>query len=127
MAKACNQLVVGANIQAVAEAYALARAAGVDPASVLGAIAQGLGGSVILDRYADRMIDRRFESGARVALHAKDARIVMDLAREADLDLPAFAKVAEAFEELVRRGDGGLDHSALVTLLGVADGVGRVD
>ena len=57
VAKACNQLVVGANIQAVAEAYALARAAGVDPARVLGAIAQGLGGSVVIDRYAGRMID----------------------------------------------------------------------
>ena len=41
----------------------------------------------------------------------------MELAREAQLDLPAFAVVAEAFEELVRRGDGDLDHSALVTLL----------
>ena len=118
VAKACNQLVVGANIQAVAEAYALARAAGVDPTAVLGAIAQGLGGSVVLDRYAERMIDRRFEPGGRSRLHAKDARIVMELAREAGLDLPAFAAVAEAFEELVRRGDGDLDHSALVTLLG---------
>jgi 2-hydroxy-3-oxopropionate reductase len=119
--KACNQLVVGANIQAVAEAYALARASGVDPARVLGAIARGLGGSVVLDRYADRMVDGRFEPGGRSRLHAKDARIVMELAREADLDLPAFAAVAEAFEELVRRGDGDLDHSALVTLLGPAD------
>ena len=88
------------------------------PARVLGAIAQGLGGSVVLDRYADRMIHGRFEPGGRARLHAKDARIVMELAREADLDLPAFAAVAEAFEELVRRGDGDLDHSALVTLLG---------
>jgi 2-hydroxy-3-oxopropionate reductase len=120
VAKACNQLVVGANIQAVAEAYALARAAGVDPARVLAAIAQGLGGSVVLDRYADRMIHGRFEPGGRARLHAKDARIVMELAREADLELPAFSAVAEAFDELVRRGDGDLDHSALVTLLGSA-------
>ena len=54
-------------------------------------------------------------------LHAKDARIVMELAREADLELPAFAAVADAFEELVRRGDGDLDHSAFVTLLGSGD------
>lgn len=118
VAKACNQLVVGANIQAVAEAYALATAAGVDPGRVLEAIAYGLGGSVVLDRYADRMIHGRFEPGGRVSLHAKDARIVMDLARDAGLDLPAFEKVAEAFAELERRGGGDLDHSALVTLLG---------
>lgn len=121
VAKACNQLVVGANIQAVAEAVALARAQGLDPAHVLAAIAPGLGGSVVLDRYADRMIHGRFEAGARVALHAKDARIVMDLAREADLELPAFKAVADAFDELVRRGDADLDHSALLTLLGSAE------
>lgn len=118
VAKACNQLVVGANIQAVAEAFALARAMGVDPARVLAAIAQGLGGSVVLDRYASRMIEGRFEPGGRARLHARDARIVMDLAREAGLELPAFAVVAEAFEELEGQGAGDLDHSALVTLLG---------
>lgn len=96
----------------------LARAQGLDPAHVLAAIAPGLGGSVVLDRYADRMVHGRFEAGARVALHAKDARIVMDLAREADLELPAFAAVADAFDELMRRGDGDLDHSALLTLFG---------
>jgi 2-hydroxy-3-oxopropionate reductase len=121
VAKACNQLVVGSHIQAVAEAYALARASGVDPARVLGAIAQGLGGSVVLDRYADRMIQGRFDPGGRASLHAKDARIVMRLAREAELDLPAFAAVADAFEELVRRGGGDLDHSALVTLFDVGE------
>ncbi|MBX3031852.1 MAG: NAD-binding protein [Chloroflexi bacterium] len=120
VAKACNQLVVGANIQAVAEACALARAVGVDAAAVLAAIAPGLGGSVVLDRYAERMLHGRFEAGARVSLHAKDAAIVMDLARDARLELPAFTATATAFAELERRGDGGLDHSALVTLLGPA-------
>jgi 3-hydroxyisobutyrate dehydrogenase-like beta-hydroxyacid dehydrogenase len=118
VAKACNQLVVGSNIQAVAEAYALARASGVDPERVLAAIAGGLGGSVVLDRYADRMLHGRFEPGGRVRLHAKDARIVMELSQEADLDLRAFAVVADAFERLESQGDGDLDHSALVTLLG---------
>jgi 2-hydroxy-3-oxopropionate reductase len=72
---------------------------------------------VVLDRYAERMLHGRFEPGGRARLHAKDARIVMDLARDAGLELPAFAVVAEAFAELERRGDGDLDHSALVTLL----------
>ncbi|MFN8519523.1 MAG: NAD(P)-binding domain-containing protein [Chloroflexota bacterium] len=129
VAKACNQLVVGANIEAVAEAFALARAAGVDPERVLAAIAAGLGGSVVLDRYADRMLHERFEPGVRARLHAKDARIVMGLAAEAGLDLPVASVVAEAFGELERR-DGDLDHSALVTLLGRGlpeDDEGRLD
>jgi hypothetical protein len=72
IAKACDQVVVGSNIEAVAEAVALARAAGVEPSLVLAAISMGLGGSVV-DRYAERMLEGRFEPGARVSLHAKSA------------------------------------------------------
>jgi 2-hydroxy-3-oxopropionate reductase len=64
------------------------------------------------------MVHGRFDPGGRARLHAKDIGIGMELARHADIDLPVFAVVAEAFEELVRRGDGDLDHSAIVTLLG---------
>lgn len=121
LAKACNQLVVGSTIQAVAEAYTLAKAAGVDPAKVLDALKGGLAGSVILERYSHRMVERDFAPGGRSRLHAKDARIVLAAARETGVSLPGFEPVAAAFEELVARGDGELDHSALVTLLDSPD------
>jgi 3-hydroxyisobutyrate dehydrogenase-like beta-hydroxyacid dehydrogenase len=117
VAKACNQLVVGSTIQAVAEAYVLAQASGVDPGRVLEAMQGGLAGSVILDRYSRRMLERDFAPGGRTRLHAKDARIVLAAATEAGITLPGFEPVAAAFEALVARGDGELDHSALVTLL----------
>ncbi len=118
IAKACNQLVVGSTIQAVAEAYVLAAASGIDPARVLEALKGGLAGSVVLERYGRRMLEGDFTPGARVRLHAKDARIVMAAASAVDLDLPGFEPVAAAFEELLATGGGDLDHSALVTLLG---------
>ena len=117
VAKACNQLVVGSTIEAVAEAYVLAKASGVDPARVLDALKGGLAGSVILERYSRRMLEGDFTPGGRSRLHAKDARIVMDAAREAGITLPGFEPVAAAFERLVASGGGDLDHSALVTLL----------
>ena len=117
IAKACNQLVVGSTIQAVAEAYVLAKACGVDPARVLDALKGGLAGSVILDRYSRRMIEGDFTPGGRSRLHLKDARIVMAAAREAGITLPGFEPVVAALEELVANGSGDLDHSALVTLL----------
>ena len=124
VAKACNQLVVGSTIQALAEAYVLAKASGVDPARVLDALKGGLAGSVILERYSRRMLERDFTPGGRSRLHAKDARIVMAAAREAGITLPGFEPVAAAFEQLVADGSGDLDHSALVTLLD--DGSDRV-
>jgi 2-hydroxy-3-oxopropionate reductase len=117
VAKACNQLVVGSTIQAVAEAWALAQACGVDGVRVLEALKGGLAGSVVLERYARRMAERDFEPGGRVRLHAKDARIVMAAADGAGLRLPGFEPVAAAFEELVRTGRGDLDHSSLVLLV----------
>jgi 2-hydroxy-3-oxopropionate reductase len=118
VAKACNQLVVGSTIQAVAEALTLARLSGLDPALVREAMLGGYAASRVLEIHGQRMLDSAFESGARVDLHAKDARIVLDQAARVGVRLPGFERVAAAFEALVETGDGGLDHSALITLLG---------
>ena len=119
VAKACNQLVVGSTIEAVAEALTLARRSGLDPARVREAMLGGYASSRVLEIHGQRMLDGDFESaGARVDIHAKDARIVLDQAARVGACLPGFEPVAAAFEELVEAGDGGLDHSALITLLG---------
>jgi 2-hydroxy-3-oxopropionate reductase len=117
LCKACNQLVVGATIEAVAEALALAARAGVDPAKVREALLGGFASSRILDVHGQRMLDRAFEPGFRSRLHRKDAEIVVSTAAELGLPLPSFAVVAERFRELVDAGGGDLDHSALFTLL----------
>ena len=117
LAKACNQLVVGATIAAVAEALSLARRAGVDPAIVRDALAGGFAASRVLEVHGRRMIARDFEPGGRAALHAKDAHIILDTADGVGLRLPFFSVVAAAFDRLVAEGGGDLDHSALITLL----------
>ena len=117
VAKACNQLVVGATIEAVAEALALAERSGVDPAKVREALLGGFAASKILEVHGQRMLDRSFEPGFRVRLHRKDARIVMDAAREVGASAPSFAVVEGQLERLVDAGGGELDHAALITLL----------
>ena len=123
LAKACNQLIVGATIAAVAEALTLARAAGVDPAVVREALAGGFAASRVLEVHGRRMIERDFVPGGRAALHAKDAHIILDTAADLGLDLPMFAVVADAFDRLVAAGGGDLDHAALITLLEAAEHV----
>jgi 2-hydroxy-3-oxopropionate reductase len=117
VAKACNQLVVGSTIQAVAEALMLAEMSGLDPVRVREAMLGGFAASRVLENHGQRMLDRAFAPGARVDLHAKDAAIVLDQARHVGLRLPGFEPVAVALNELVAAGDGGLDHAALITLL----------
>jgi 2-hydroxy-3-oxopropionate reductase len=115
--KACNQLVVAANIEAVAEALVLAERSGIDPAKVREALLGGFAGSRILEVHGQRMLERTYEPGFRARLHRKDARIVLDAAREAGAPVPAFERVAEQLDELVASGRGELDHSALHELL----------
>jgi len=116
--KACNQLVVAATIEAVAEALVLASRSGVDAAKVRQALMGGFAGSKILEVHGQRMLDRAFEPGFRARLHRKDARIVLDAARESGSSIPAFEVVAAQLDRLVDdAGRGDLDHSALFTLL----------
>jgi 2-hydroxy-3-oxopropionate reductase len=122
IAKACNQLVVGATIEAVAEALTLASAAGVDPARVREALLGGFAGSKILEVHGQRMLDEAFTPGFRAKLHLKDARIVSNTARELGVPTPGFTPVEEALARLVDEGKGDLDHSALITLLRESEG-----
>ncbi len=113
VAKACNQLVVAATIEAVAEALLLAERSGVEAAKVREALLGGFAGSKILEVHGQRMLDRSFTPGFRVRLHRKDARIVEEAAAATGTPIPGFAVVAEQLQEAVNAGDGELDHSAL--------------
>jgi 2-hydroxy-3-oxopropionate reductase len=117
VAKACNQLVVGSTIQAVAEAFALAERAGVDARKVREALLGGFAGSKVLEVHGQRMIDGAFTPGFRARLHLKDAGIVRQVAERLGSPTPAFDVVADALAELVGKGGGDHDHAALFTLV----------
>ncbi|WP_343055097.1 NAD(P)-dependent oxidoreductase [Azospirillum oleiclasticum] len=116
VAKAANQVIVGLTIGAVAEALALARAAGADPARVRDAIRGGFAESRILELHGGRMVSGDFTPGARATVQLKDMRQAEQLAAELGVTLPAVSLGRELYESLVGRGDGGLDHAALYRL-----------
>ena len=111
--KACNQLVVAATIEAVAEALLLAERSGVDATRVRRALLGGFAGSKILEVHGQRMLDAAFDPGFRIRLHRKDARIVEAAAAETGTPIPSFAVVSEQLQRAVEAGDGDRDHSAL--------------
>jgi 2-hydroxy-3-oxopropionate reductase len=113
VAKACNQLVVAATIEAVAEALLLAERSGVDATKVREALLGGFAGSKILEVHGQRMLDHSFAPGFRIRLHRKDARIVEEAAASTGTPIPSFSVVAEQLQRAVDAGDGELDHSGL--------------
>jgi 2-hydroxy-3-oxopropionate reductase len=112
--KAANQLIVAANIEALAEAVVFLEAYGVDTAAALEVLGGGLAGSKVLDQKKQNMLDRAFDPGFRIALHHKDLGIVTAAAREAGVVIPLGAIVAQLMASALANGDGGLDHSGLL-------------
>lgn len=111
--KAANQLIVAVNIEALSEAIAFLEAYGVDTDAALKVLGGGLAGSKVLDQKGQKMLDRNFDPGFRLALHHKDLGIVTAAAREAGVAVPLGAAVAQLVAATVNQGDGGLDHSGL--------------
>ncbi|GAC50757.1 2-hydroxy-3-oxopropionate reductase [Gordonia aichiensis] len=125
LVKAANQLIVAANIEALAEAIVFLEAHDVETTKAVRVLSGGLAGSAVLDHKAQRMIDRDFHPGGRIDLHHKDLGIVASAARDAGLALPISSLVATLMASARANGDGGLDHSALFR--GVERLSGRLD
>jgi 2-hydroxy-3-oxopropionate reductase len=117
MTKACNQMIVGMTIQAVAEAFTLARKAGVDLEKMREALLGGFAQSRILDLHGKRIIERNFSPGFRIKLHRKDMSIALEAGKELAVPLYGTALVAEHMDALLAQGKGGSDHSAIALLM----------
>jgi len=114
VAKAANQVIVGLNIGAVAEALTLAKHAGADPAKVREALAGGFADSRILEVHGQRMIDDTFEPGARATVQRKDMDQALELAAELGIELPATSLSRDLYDWLIENGGADLDHAALI-------------
>ena len=114
VAKAANQVIVGLNIGAVAEALTLAKKAGADPARVRDALAGGFADSRILEVHGLRMIEDTFEPGGKCVTQRKDMSQALELADELGFELPATALNMALYDKVIEAGHGELDHSALI-------------
>jgi 2-hydroxy-3-oxopropionate reductase len=111
--KLANQIIVGLNIAAVAEAFTLVKKAGVDPQRVFEAIKGGLAGSTVMNAKAPMMINGDFKPGFRIDLHIKDLANALDTGHGVGSPLPLTSLVREMMETLHADGFGNDDHSAL--------------
>ena len=118
IAKAANQVIVGLTIGAVAEALALAKRAGADPAKVREALQGGFADSRILEVQGQRMIDGAFTPGGKATTQRKDLQQALDLASSIGLDLPATALTADSSSSTPSPGPVGTRYSAPSTSRG---------
>ncbi|MDI5348392.1 NAD-binding protein, partial [Salmonella enterica subsp. enterica serovar Kentucky] len=115
--KVANQIIVALNIEAVSEALVFASKAGADPVRVRQALMGGFASSRILEVHGERMINRTFEPGFKIALHQKDLNLALQSAKALALNLPNTATCQELFNTCAANGGSQLDHSAMVQAL----------
>ena len=117
VAKACNQILTGVGVMAVAEAFNFATKSGVDAGKVREALLGGFAYSKILENHGQRMLERNFKPGFKAWMHQKDLRIVMEEAHRLGLMLPAAAASAQVFNAMVGSGMGEDDSISALRLL----------
>jgi 2-hydroxy-3-oxopropionate reductase len=116
LAKLCNQLIVGATLQVVAEALLLAQAGGADPAAVRQAIRGGFAESRILEVHGQRMLERNFMPGGQVKSQTKDLDNVLLAAQAAGLQLPLAQLVTDQYRQLLPLAPQADQSAALLGL-----------
>jgi 2-hydroxy-3-oxopropionate reductase len=123
LAKVCNQMVLAATIGGVAEAFALARKAGVDPAGVREALLGGFAQSRVLEVHGQRMLDRNYVPGFRAALFDKDLRIALGTLAEHQVPAGVSTAARQLVTAMMAAGEGQDDYSAMARIVFRAAGL----
>lgn len=121
--KMVNQILVLNNYCVLAEALALAEAAGIDAAKIPEALAPGHAGSNLLKAAFPRMIARDFEPAGYARQILKDLDMVHDIAKSLKVPTPMSSQAATLFRILVGKGHAEKDGIAVLKLYDQKDTV----
>ncbi|SKA00456.1 NAD(P)-dependent oxidoreductase [Novilysobacter spongiicola] len=114
--KAVNQVLVAGINEAVCEGLALGEKLGLDPERLLPTLMAGAASNWFLDKRGATMLRGEFTPGFKNAHMLKDLRIVQAVTRDSGLRLPVLEQALADYAELVEKGRGDADTSALITL-----------
>jgi len=110
-------LLLGAQVAALAEAVSYGVAAGLDRDLLLRAVAGSGFSSRVLSFRADLMREKRYTPAAfRATLMHKDLRLGIDDAAGSDLRMPVIEAIAARFADMIEAGDADLDAAAILEL-----------
>ena len=113
--KIVNNLLLGANMAALAEALVLGRKLGLEARTMSEIIGQGSGKSYVLDAKMQNFIMKgNFKPGFAVDLQYKDLGLAMDAAKNAKMPLLMTSQAIQLFEMARAKGYGGEDISSVI-------------
>jgi 3-hydroxyisobutyrate dehydrogenase len=113
LAKMANQICIAGIVQGMAEAFSLARAAGLDIEAVVEVISKGAAQSWQMDNRSKTMAAGEYDHGFAVEWMRKDLGIALDEGRRGGASLPLTAMVDQFYAEVENLGGKRWDTSAL--------------
>jgi len=117
IAKAANQIMVAAQMVAMAELLIFAQKAGAEPQKVVEAIRGGAAQCWTLDVKPPRLFSGHRNPGFKAKMQAKDLAIILETAREYGIPLPSAAVDAQLFNAMLEMGMAELDNSAVLGVI----------
>lgn len=117
LAKMVNQICIAGLVQALSEALAFGRSAGLDLEQVLEVIGKGAAQSWQLENRGKTMVAGAFDFGFAVDWMRKDLGLVLDEARRNGARVPVTALVDQFYADLQKMGGGRWDTSSLIKRL----------
>lgn len=115
--KLAGNFMLGAAVEAMAEASAMASRQGITPADLLDVLTNGVFTAPSYQLYGEAIAKQRYEPpGFRLSLTLKDLRLALAAAEEVNAPMPLADVVHESLLEAVARGDGERDLAAVATV-----------
>lgn len=123
-AKVCNNMILGAEMIATCEAFALAEKLGLAADKFFAIASVSSGQSWSLTSYCpvpgvgpETPADRDYQGGFATALMLKDLNLSQDAAASVGANTPMGARARELYQAFADAGNGGLDFSAIIRTL----------
>jgi 2-hydroxy-3-oxopropionate reductase len=113
VAKACNQLIVAAEVVALAEASLLAERAGLDVALLFDVLMKGYSSSRLMEVKAHRFVNHDHTPSGPARFMVKDLRAVAEEADQTGLTLVSIDTLRKVFTDLTAAGFGNNDTSVV--------------
>ena len=121
--KLAGNFLLASTIEALAEAQTLARAWGVEPATLMAAV-NALFRSPVVEAYGGAIAARRFEpAGFALALGLKDVRLALAAADARAVPMPFASCLHDRFLAAVGHGLGAIDWSGIARLVAADAGL----
>ncbi len=123
-AKICNNMILGANMIATCEAFALAEKLGLDLQTFYDISSKASGQSWSMTSYCPvpgvgpaSPADNGYQGGFAAALMLKDLKLAMEAATSVGANVPMGARAEELYEAFTAAGNGAMDFSGIIKTL----------